>query len=152
MVLLGTVLATMLGIVAGRYILASDRDYPVASPIQFDDFAFSALAVKEIPAGSTSIYELTAKIENKAKRVDFHFDSNIPQMFNGRRKLAVANPPEPETEGTLHAGESTIRHFRFYGSAGQKKVTIRFYTGGDVGEFLDTVLSGRAHSLVSVKG
>ncbi len=135
-----------------------DQRAKLAQEIQYDDFAWSAVAVRKaqvietVRAGGV-FYIVTVKVANHAKRVSYRFRPSEILLLDdrgGEHRIAAAGQHEWKqtdkslTEGDedIPAGSHCVRDLVFDLPADTKSAVMRVSTGGPVGDVLDLVFWG----------
>ncbi|HSF24778.1 MAG TPA: DUF4352 domain-containing protein [Blastocatellia bacterium] len=145
-------------------VLLNRRDETVSlsNEIQYDDFAFSVLSVRQAesvgkgdglvkPAGL--FYIVTLKIANHAVRVDYNYKRSCPLLVD---EHGNEHPPSPEAQPALEetlspgelcyapipAGASCVTEVVFDVPAGVRVTQLRI-TFGPIADILDPIFSGR---------
>jgi len=130
--------------------------------IQYDDFAFAALGVRQAatignasePQPAKGVYALvTMKIANHARRVDFTFDKSTVVLLDEQgneyhwsvdvqRAFDATRPPGELCAAPIAAGASCVTEVIFDLPATARIVQLRI-SGGALGDILDTIFSGK---------
>jgi hypothetical protein len=165
----GFVLTVVIVAVIGVSLLATlvllnsrDETVSVNHEIQYDDFAFSVLSVRQAefvgngdnlvkPAGV--FYIVTLKIANHAVRVDFKYKRNCALLLDERGKEYLpSSEGQPALEATLSpaqlcsasipAGQSCVTEVVFDVPSGVRASELRI-TFGALADIFDPIFSGR---------
>jgi hypothetical protein len=160
--LLGTAVAMAFLICGLLAVLAllnrKDQHAKLAQEIQYDDFAWSALAVRKAHEIETIradgiFYIVTVKVSNHAKRVSYRFRPSEVFLLDDRgrehRIAARAQHVWTQTDKALSegdedtlAGSYCVRDLVFDLPADTRSAVMRVSTGGSVGDILDFVFWG----------
>ncbi|MEN3332624.1 MAG: hypothetical protein V7641_1989 [Blastocatellia bacterium] len=131
--------------------------------IQYDDFAFAALGVRQAatignapePQRAHGVYTMvTMKIANHARRVDFTFDKSTVILVDEQgkeyhwsadvqRAFDATRLPSERCAEPIAAGASCITEVIFDVPAMARIAQVRISGGGPVGDLLDTIFSGK---------
>jgi Telomeric repeat-binding factor 2. len=131
--------------------------------IQYDDFAFAALGVRQAatignasePQRARGIYAIvTMKIANHARRVDFTFDKSTVILVDEQgneyhwsadvqRAYDATRPQGEPCAEPIAAGASCVTEVIFDVPATSRIAQVRISGGGPVGDVLDTIFSGK---------
>ncbi|HKQ07683.1 MAG TPA: DUF4352 domain-containing protein [Blastocatellia bacterium] len=158
LVIVGTVL---LGIIA----LLNRRSQTVGlnQEIQYDDFAFAALGVRQAATlggapdapRAQGIYAIvTMKVANHAQRVDFTFDKSTVILIDEQgneyhwadgtqRAYDALRPASARCAEPIAAGATCITEVVFDLPATARITQVRISGGGAVGDVLDTIFYGK---------
>src|SRR5436853_1712629 len=129
--------------------------------IQYDDFAFAALGVRQAatisnapePQRARGVYAMvTMKIANHAQRVDFTFDKSTVILVDEQgneyhwsadvqRTYDATRPQGEPCAEPIAAGVSCVTEVIFDVPATARIAQVRI-SGGPVGDVLDTIFSG----------
>lgn len=142
--------------------LLNRRDQTVGlnQEIQYDDFAFSVLAVRkegalgksDSPAPNGVYYVVTIKVANHAVRVDYRFKKNSAVLVdslgrefhlsrNGQQALEATQGQQ--CNGAIPAGASCLIDVVFDLPADVRLSQLRISEGGLAGDILDVVFFGK---------
>lgn len=145
-------------------VVMNRRDETVSlnHEIQYDDFAFSVLSVRQAefvgmgrdsvrPAGT--FYIVTLKIANHAKRVDYRYKRNSPLLIDERGKeyppsaegqpaLEATLTPEARCSAPIPAGSSCVTEI-VYDVPTDVRVSELRISFGELGDLIDPIFSGR---------
>jgi hypothetical protein len=130
--------------------------------IQYDDFAFAALGVRQAasignisePQRARGVYAIvTMKIANHARRVDFTFDKSTVILLDEQgneyhwsadvqRAFDATRPPGEPCVAPIAAGASCVTEAVFDVPATARMAQLRI-SGGPLGDILDTIFSGK---------
>jgi len=158
LVIVGIVL---LGIIA----LLNRRSQTVGfnQEIQYDDFAFAALGVRQaatlgsapdVPHAQGVYAIVTMKVANHARRVDFTFDKStvilIDEQGNeyhwadgAQQTFDAQRPASERCAEPIAAGATCITEVVFDLPATARITQVRISGGGAVGDVLDTIFYGK---------
>jgi hypothetical protein len=162
-VTLGIVAAIGFSLVA-MLALMNRRDETVSlnREIQYDDFAFSVLGVRQAESVGKGVqlvkpdgvfYVVTLKIANHAVRVDYKYKRGSPLLVDEQGKEhRPSSEGQPALESTLSsaelceapipAGESCVTEVVFDVPAGVRASQLRI-TFGPLADIFDPIFSGR---------
>ena len=145
-------------------VLVNRRDETVSlnHEIQYDDFAFSVLAVRQANevgrVGGTvkprgDFYIVTLKIANHAKRVDYNYKQDCAVLIDrngreyrhsseGQSAVEATLSPAELCSAPIPAGQSCVTQVVFDVPAGVQASQLRI-TFGALADIFDPVFSGR---------
>jgi hypothetical protein len=130
--------------------------------IQYDDFAFAALGVRQAttigdaegsPRARGVYVIVTMKVANHARRVDFTFDKSTVILLDEQgneyhwsaevqRAFDASRPPGESCAAPIAAGASCVTEVVFDVLATARVAQVRI-SGGAVGDVLDTIFYGK---------
>lgn len=127
--------------------------------IQYDDFAFSVLGVRQATAlgkGDSQApngvyYVVTIKVANHAKRVDYTFkkasailvdDAGREFHLSENGQQALESTQSDKCSGPIPAGASCIAEVAFEVPENAHVLQLKFSEGGSIGDILDFVFYG----------
>lgn len=129
--------------------------------IQYDDFAFSAMAVREahsLGSGANQVnaqgvyWVVTLKIANHAKRVDYRFKKSSPVLidYNGRERRpspsgqqALESVSGARCSDPIPAGASCTTEVAFDVPTNSRVSGLRISEGGLAGDILEVIFFGK---------
>lgn len=142
--------------------LLNRRDQTVGlnQEIQYDDFAFSVMAVRkeralgkgDSPAPNGAYYVVTIKVANHAIRVDYTFKKNSAVLVDSQgREFRLSRNGQAALEATqgqqciaaIPAGASCAVDIVFDLPADAHAAQLRISEGGLAGDILDVVFFGK---------
>ncbi|HJZ67079.1 MAG TPA: DUF4352 domain-containing protein [Blastocatellia bacterium] len=153
---IGISLLAMLAVMNRR-----DQIVGLNEDIQYDDFAFSVLAVREAHSLGSAEYQtnaqgvywiVTLKIVNHAKRVDYKFKRSSPVLIeaSGRelRPSAIGQQALESVSGLrcskpIPAGASCTTEVVFDVPANARVSSLRISEGGLAGDILEVIFFGK---------
>ena len=140
------VLVIVFSLLAGFLILVGSNRRNVKAglntPIQYDDFVFRVESVKVLDGKNTAqaTYEVTLRVDNKAKRVAFNFDDARTVIVDGAG--TKYGPTAPAPIATIPAGSHDVHVIQYDVPREIKDPRLKVLASDAVGDFLEFVIFG----------
>src|ERR1022692_3223921 len=112
----------------------------IGTPVRQDDFTYTVTRVVKEQKSENVSYVVTIRVDNEAKRVDYHWSDDIAFVTDasGRRYQAIAPSPSAAADRTpIPPGESATYDLTFDLPADAKHPMLRYWNGILMGDVFD---------------